>query len=157
MSREYYLAHPQDIKDMCDDLKERVLPMHVHADSAVPDKTEHPDEYAKRLRMMSYFHRTICVEFGKAAGVGEEEAKYTLLSKFGAVNEIVKSESGEWDVVSIVNGKMFVFNDNTHHEVRPISDMPNNELSEFINQCKDYLLQNYGVMVTNFNKKYKTK
>lgn len=156
MSREYYLSHPQDIRDMCDDIKEKTLPLIVVADRAVPEKI-HEDEYAKRSRQMSYFHRTICVEYATAAGVNEQEAKYELLLKFGRCEEIIVDENGEYDVVWVENDNMMVFEQGKKYRIQSVANMPNDELARLIQQCKDYLLQYYGVMVTNFNKKYKTK
>lgn len=154
--KERYLSHPQDVHDFTNELNRTTLPLQVMVMKAVPEKV-HETEDGKRKRMMAYFHRTICVAYAKEAGVNEQEAKYELLSKFGVVSEVMKDKNGAWDVVSLRNGRMFVFSDNKDFEVRPISNMPNDELSDFINQCKDYILQYYGVMVTNFNKNYKTK
>lgn len=153
---ERYISHKQDIRDLMTELSDKVLPLRVWYDKAVPEKTD-THEYAKRSRLMSYFHRTICVEYAIAAGVNEQEAKYELLSKLGRCEEIVVTEEGEYDVVWLESDKLRVFEEGKKLKVQSVAGMNNNELSALINNCKDYLLQYYGIMVTDFKRKYKTK
>jgi hypothetical protein len=153
---ERYINHPQDITDLINELKDKSLPLQIMVMKAVPEK-HHEEEHEKRRKQMAYFHRTICTAYADAAGVDEQRAKYELLVKFGCVEEIIEDESGEWDTVWLDNDKLRVFTEGKGYRIMSVGALANDQLARLIDQSKNYLLQYYGIMVTEFERKYKTK
>jgi sarcosine oxidase gamma subunit len=156
MNREYFVSHPQDLKDACDDLKGLRYPYVVMSKSTAPKK-EHKDEYEKKRKQMAYFFRSITPTYADCAGIGEEQARYELQSKFGRCGEIKQDDSGEFDVVWIEGDKFFVMEQGKKYLVHSIADMNNAELADLIEKSKNYILQQYGVMVKEFINNYKTR
>lgn len=155
--KEFYINHPQDLKDCYDTLKESVLPIFVYTDRAVAT-TEHSDEFEKRRRLMAYFHRSIVTAYADAAGLTEEQAKGELQTKFARCGEVEVDEAGQFDVMWLDEDKFRVMEQGKHYYVESIASMPNDRLSKFCNNCRDYILMQYGVHVKTFiNNKIKTK
>lgn len=156
MSKNWYISHPDDLSTAKQELKDLPLPYYLMTVKATPEKI-HENEWDKKMRQMSYFHRTVVPSYAEAAGINEDEAKAELQIKFGRCGEIKTSANGEFDVLWVEEDKLRVFEQDKKYYVLSIAGMDNATLAEFIENCKRYLLAQYGIQLRDFSKQYKTK
>jgi hypothetical protein len=156
MNKEYYISHPQDLKDAIDDLKELRLPFMLLAKSTAPTK-EHVDEYEKKRKQMAYLFRSVVPAYADCTGVTEEQARGELQIKFARCGEIIKDSSGEYDIVWLDGDKFRVLEQGKIFQVQSIASMSNAELSGTIEKSKNYILQQFGVIIKEFINIFKTK
>lgn len=153
--KEFYINHGQDLITAMSEFKMLPLPFWLIGKPTTPTK-DNKDEYEKFRKQMAYFHRTIVPDYAREAGVNEVEAKAELQIKFARVGEILV-DGGEYDVLWLEQNRLRVFEEGKYYYVLSIAGMNNKQLADFIEQCKHYLLTQYGVMVKEYNRDYKTK
>ena len=115
-----HIKHKQDLKDAFDFLKEKKMPFVLTAHETRPDKGTSRDESWKRLN--SLFHRGIVPTYSEVSGLREDEAKAHLQQLFACVYE-----------------------QKDYYEVESIAGMSIERLNKLIDNCQQFLIQNFGV------------
>lgn len=111
-----HINHPQDLTDLHNELKSKRLPFKVVIAETAPHK-EHLTEYEKKRKQLAYFNRSIVPTYSRASGLREDEAKADLVYRFMSI---------------------------TDDEVESMGGMSNKRLSEVIEQCQAFLIDNFG-------------
>ena len=132
-----YVAHPQDKYDAKHELDHVPYPYFLMAVRHKPEKGT--SEYDKWLRSNSFFHRCIVPTFSELSGLGENEAKEELQKMFALVNDLPDS-----------------------FEVESIAGMSLQRLTQFNENCQNFLIMNYGeradeLLLNNIGKTKKIK
>lgn len=151
-----YVSHADDKHQAKQELDNVPYPF-VMITQRMPPTKEHETEYDKKQRQMAYFHRSIVPEYAKEAGLTEDLAKAELQIKFARTAEILEDESGEFDVMWLEVDKLRIFEQGKQYYVLSLAGMDNATLAAFIEQCKYYLLAEYGIHVKEFINNNKNK
>lgn len=116
---KWHVSHPQDLKDATDRLRDIPYSYVLMATPVKPEKGT--DEYEKWLRLNSLFHRGVVPTYSELSGLGEDESKQDLQIRFACVREHLD-----------------------HYEVESVGDMSVKRLNEFIDNCQNFLIMNFG-------------
>ena len=146
MTKNFYVSHPQDFTDAINEIKRLPYPMMLLSKQMPPTK-EHADEHEKKRKQMAHFFRSVVPTYADCAGLTEEQARYELQIKFARCGEIITNESGEYDVVFLEKDKFRVFEQGKKYAVMSIAAMNNAEIAYLIEESKNYILMQYGVVV----------
>lgn len=156
MSKEFYLSHSQDKADAFQELDYIPYPYMLMAKATVATP-EQGDEWDKRKRQMAYLHRSVVPEFADCIGETEDVAKVELQKLFLRCGEIAIDEAGQFDVVWIDGDNLKVFELGKQYYIQSVAGLSNKELAHFIEQCKRYILMQYGRRVREFINNNPTK
>lgn len=131
-----YVSHPSDKHEAKQQLDLLRYPYVLMAVSQRP--TEGTDE-EKWKRLNSLFHRGVVPVYSRFSGLGEKEAKEDLQRMFALVVDGID-----------------------YWEVESIAGMSLQRLSEFIDNCQNFLVVNFGekaneLLLNNINKTKKIK
>lgn len=129
-----YVAHAQDKHDVKQELDKLNYPFILITKRGVPDKLLHPDEWEKRRKQLAYFNRTLVPLFRDLSGYSYKEAKDYLYTEFALISER--------------DGRC---------EVESMADMGMDRLSEYINDVRDFIITEFGVMPDDHTHFGKTK
>lgn len=157
MNKERYISHGSDLSDAIGEIKQLRYPFMLVTNAMPPQKQHHESEYEIKRKQMAHFFRSVVPTYAKCAGITEEQARGELQIKFCRTAEVLKDESGEYDLLWLEEDKFRVFEQGKAYHVQSVASMSNAELADFINKSKDYVLQQYGVNISNYTRKYKTK